>query len=116
MSQSKRNLSRAEWLAYEHWPAIPEGVTVILSNDLSSLSGSSSEDERSRLLGELAARMVTRYDPPPADEAHLWTEGFTDFDLPDGSTRHGVPSWSLSAPYDAWVKVRFPDRLGDQRF
>jgi hypothetical protein len=68
------------------------------------------EESRQQRLQELHDQISanTRYTAPPAEEADLWLTGVTDFDLPNGTTKYGVPTWILKSHYWAWHRLRFP--------
>ena len=68
--------------------------------------------EECDLLGELYARIQTkmRYTAPPPEEAHLFEQGEMDFDLKDGTTVYGIPTWWPIAETQEWEEARFRPR------
>jgi hypothetical protein len=68
------------------------------------------EIARQNRLGELHAAAVaaTRYEAPSEEDAHNWVKGVLDIDHADGTTWHGIPTWTRRAEQEAWERARFP--------
>jgi len=79
--------------------------------ELWSVSNSTtlSEEERARqtLLIELYSAIQSRLDPPPPEEAALWSKGIWVTDHPDGRSS-SVPCWTARLEYEAWHRARWP--------
>jgi hypothetical protein len=83
--------------------------TSLLELWLVSHSADLSATDRSRqeLLINLYNAIADRLDPPPEEEAALWSKGIRVIDHADG-TSSTVPCWTSRLEYEAWHRVRFP--------